>query len=125
MNIIKRIFASSLLCLIGISTAYAATGAAPAGHKSGLLGMLPMLILIVLVFYFLLVRPQQKRAKTQRQLMDKLTIGDEVVTIGGIVGKIAKMRDTFVVISISKGVEIMLRKGSIESVLPKGTMETD
>lgn len=116
----------SLLSLIGISTAYAATNAAPAAqHQGSLLGMLPMLILIVLVFYFLLIRPQQKRAKAQKDLMNKLTIGDEVVTIGGIVGKLSKMRDTFVVITIAKDVEITIRKAAIESVLPKGSMETE
>lgn len=114
----------SLLSLIGISTAYAATNAAPT-HESSLLGMLPMLILIVLVFYFLLIRPQQKRSKAQKELMNKLTIGDEVVSIGGIVGKIAKMRDNYIVITISKGVDITMRKAAIDSVLPKGTMETD
>lgn len=114
----------SVLNLVGIATAHAAT-ATPAHHQSSLLGMLPMLILIVLVFYFLLVRPQQKRSKAQKTLMAKITVGDEIVTIGGVVGKIAKMRDTFIVLSISKGVEIMIRKAAIESVLPKGTMETD
>lgn len=117
----------SLLSLIGISTAYAATSSAgtTAQHQGSILGMLPMLILIVLVFYFLLIRPQQKRAKAQKTLMDKLTLGDEVVTIGGIVGKLTKMRDTFVVLTVSKGVEITIRKAAIESVLPKGTMETE
>jgi len=115
----------SLLSLIGISTAFAATGAAPAHHQSSILGMLPMLILIVLVFYFLLIRPQQKRSKAQKALMNKLTVGDEIVTIGGLVGKLSKMRDSFVVVTISDGVDVTLRKAAIESVLPKGTMESE
>jgi preprotein translocase subunit YajC len=113
----------SLSSLIGISTAYAAN-AAPAAHPQGsIMGMLPMLILIVLVFYFLLVRPQQKRSKAQKSLMENIALGDEIVTVGGIVGKITKMRDAFVVLMISKDVEITMRKAAIESVLPKGTME--
>lgn len=113
--------------VVGISNAYAAaTGTSSAAqHQGGFLGMLPMLILIVLVFYFLLVRPQQKRAKAQKALMNQLAIGDEIVTIGGIVGKIAKMRDTFIVLTIAEGVHLTVRKAAIESVLPKGTMEAD
>lgn len=114
----------SLISILGISTAYAAgTGAAP--HKGGLLDMLPMLILIGLAFYFLFIRPQQKRAKTQRDLMSKVGIGDEIVTIGGIVGKVAKLRDSYVVLTISSGVEITMRKSAIDTVLPKGTMESE
>lgn len=115
------------MSLLGfIPAAYAATtDAAPAAqHQGSLLSMLPMLILIVVVFYFLLVRPQQKRAKAQKALMDKLAVGDEIVTIGGVVAKIAKLNDPFITITISKGVDIMIRKGAIDSVLPKGTMET-
>ena len=115
----------SLLSSIGITTAYAATAAPAHAQEGGLLRLLPMLIILALVFYFLLVRPQQKRAKAQKQLTDRLSLGDEIVTIGGIVGKIAKMRDTFVVITVSKGVDITMRMSAIESILPKGTMETD
>ena len=106
-------------------TATTAPAANHAAHQSSILGMLPMLILIVLVFYFLLIRPQQKRSKAAKALMEKLALGDEIVTIGGIVGKLSKMRDTFVVIMIAKGVEITIRKAAIESVLPKGTMESE
>ena len=113
----------SLSSLIGISTAYAANTASAAHPQGSLMGMLPMLILIVLVFYFLLVRPQQKRAKAQKSLMDSMALGDEVVTIGGVVGKIAKMRDAFIVLNIAKDVDIVIRKAAIESVMPKGTME--
>lgn len=116
----------SILSSIGISTAYAAANAAPAqAHQGGFLSLLPMLILIVLVFYFLLVRPQQKRAKAQKQLMGNIAIGDEIVTIGGIVGKIAKLRDDFIVLTVSKDVDITMRKAAIDSVLPKGTMESE
>ncbi|MCB1827369.1 MAG: preprotein translocase subunit YajC [Coxiellaceae bacterium] len=117
----------SLLSLIGIATAHASTAAAttPAQHQGFSLGMLPMLILIIAVFYFLMIRPQQKRAKAQKTLMEQISVGDEIITIGGIVAKVAKLRDTFVVLTIANGVEITMRKAAIESVLPKGTMESD
>ncbi len=117
----------SLLNLIGISDAVAATSASTAHHQStaaGLLSMLPMLIIFVLVFYFLLVRPQQKRAKEQRNLMEQLAIGDEIVTAGGILGRISKLRDNFVVLTVAKGVEITMQKSSISSHLPKGTIDS-
>jgi len=113
----------SLLGIIGITSAYAAPATTGAHHEGGFLSLLPMLILIGLVFYFLMVRPQQKRAKQQKELMSKLAVGDEIVTIGGIVGRLSKLRDGFIVLTISNGVEITMRKTAIESVLPKGTME--
>jgi len=117
----------SLLSLIGVTDGIAATSGATQHHTSaaaGFLSMLPMLIIFVLVFYFLLVRPQSKRAKEQRKLMEDLAIGDEVVTSGGMLGRITKLRDNFVVLSVSKSVEVTLQKASISSVLPKGTMDT-
>lgn len=112
----------SLFELVGITTAHAATTTGTQ-HQGGFLSLLPMLILIALVFYFLMVRPQKKRAKQQKSLMEKLAVGDEIVTIGGIVGKLSKLRDGFIVLTIASGVEITVRKSAIESVLPKGTME--
>ena len=85
--------------------------------------MLPMLIIFIGVFYFLLVRPQSKRAKEHRQLMDNLSMGDEVITTGGIAGKVTKLRDSYAVLSIAKDVEITIQKGAIATVLPKGTLE--
>lgn len=117
----------SLLSLIGIGTAYAATAAEAAKHQSaaaGFISILPMMILLIAVFYFLLVRPQSKRAKEQRQMLEKLSIGDEVVTAGGMVGRLSKLRDNFVILAISKDIEIMMQKSSIASVLPKGTMDS-
>ncbi len=116
----------SILNMIGIATAQAAT-TAPAGHQSaaaGFLSMLPMLIIFVAVFYFLLVRPQQKRAKEHKALMDSLSVGDEVVTTGGMIGRLSKLRDNFVVITFGKDLEIAMQRGAISSVLPKGTIET-
>lgn len=110
----------SLLGVLGISTAFAAP-AAGQGPEGGFFMPLLFMVLIVVVFYFLLIRPQTKRAKAQREMIDQVAIGDEVVTAGGIVGKIAKLRDDFVVLQISETVEITLQKTSIANVLPKGS----
>jgi len=118
----------SLLSMLGISTAYAAvSSAAPGAHSTpegSFLSVLPMLVIFIAVFYFLLVRPQSKRAKEHRELIDNLAVGDEVVTTGGVVGRLTKLRDTYVVLSISKDVEITLQKSAVASVLPKGTLES-
>jgi preprotein translocase subunit YajC len=118
----------ALFDFLGIGTALAEatqTTAAqnPPSHQGSFLSMLPMLILFILVFYFLLVRPQTKRAKEQKKLMTSLAVGDEVMTAGGIVGRISRLKDNFVVLTIAKGVEITVQKGAIGSVLPKGTMD--
>ena len=92
--------------------------------QQGIGSMVVMFGLFIVIFYFLLVRPQQKRAKEQKSLMDSIAIGDEVVTAGGIVGRITKLREGFVVLNIAEGVEMTLQKTSISAVLPKGTLES-
>jgi preprotein translocase subunit YajC len=107
------------------STSTPANAPANSPHEGGsLLSMLPMLILFVLVFYFLLVRPQTKRAKEQRKLLSSVAVGDEVMTAGGIVGKVVQLKDNYVILAIAKGVEVTMQKGSVASVLPKGTMSS-
>jgi len=105
-----------------ISKAHAAGGAAPAG---GGMEMIIMLAVFGLVFYFMIYRPQAKRVKEHKGLMSALTKGDEVLTQGGIVGKIIKVSDEkdFIVVSISEGTEVTVQKGAINAVLPKGTMK--
>ncbi len=124
--IVLRLLAA--LGLLGITNAYAATAAtttAAAGtHKSSIWQMLLLPVLLILVFYFLLIRPQSKRAKQQRSLISKIGIGDEVMTAGGILGKIVRLKDNYVVLKISKGVEITIQKSSVSTVLPKGTVES-
>jgi preprotein translocase subunit YajC len=100
------------------------TPAASSSPGQSFLHMLPMLVLFILVFYFLLIRPQAKRAKEQKKLLSSITIGDEVMTAGGIVGKVLRLKDNFMVITIAKGVEITVQKSSVATVLPKGTMES-
>ena len=113
----------TLLNLFGIANAYAASTTAPA-HHGGILGMLWLPLLLIVVFYFLLIRPQSKRAKEHRSLLENIALGDEVVTAGGIVGRVARLKDNFIVIEIAKGTELTLQKASIASVLPKGTIES-
>ncbi|MCX7120766.1 MAG: preprotein translocase subunit YajC [Gammaproteobacteria bacterium] len=118
----------SILSELGISSAHAATTAtattAAAPQQGSFLSVLPMLIIFIAVFYFLLVRPQSKRAKEQRQLLENLTIGDEVLTTGGIIGRVAKLRDSYIVLVIAKDMEMTFQKGAVAAILPKGTMES-
>jgi preprotein translocase subunit YajC len=88
--------------------------------------MLIMLAIFALVFYFLIYRPQAKRVKDHKSLMSALAKGDEVLTAGGLVGKIAKVADDkdFVVIALNDSTEVTVQKGSVSAVLPKGTMKS-
>jgi len=119
----------SLSSLLGIGTAHAAPAAATAAthagqHHSSPWSMFLLPLLIIVFFYFVLIRPQSKRAKEHKNLLSKVGIGDEVLTAGGMVGKITKLRDNFIVVTVAKGVEITLQKSSVASVLPKGTMDS-
>ena len=104
-----------------ISPAYAqASGAAPGGD---IMTFLPM-IAIFAVIYFLMIRPQQKRAKETKAMLQALQKGDEVVTAGGIVGKITKLSDAYVTVEIAPGVEVTLQRSAISLPLPKGTLKS-
>ena len=104
-----------------ISSAYAqATGAMPGGD---IMAFLPM-IAIVVVFYFLLIRPQQKRAKETRTMLEALQKGDEVVTAGGIVGRIQKLSDAYADLEIAPNVQVTVQRSAISLLLPKGTIKT-
>lgn len=106
-----------------ISKAYAA--AAPAQQGGGM-EMLIMLLVFGLVFYFMIYRPQAKRVKEHKSLMSALSKGDEVLTQGGLVGKISKVSDEkdFIVVSIAEGTEVTVQKAAVSAVLPKGTMKS-
>ncbi len=104
-----------------ISPAYAQATGSPFG--SDIMAFLPM-IAIVVVFYFLLIRPQQKRAKDTKAMLSALQKGDEVVTAGGVVGKIAKLSDAYASIEIAPNVEVTVQRSAISLLLPKGTMKT-
>jgi preprotein translocase subunit YajC len=108
-----------------ITSAHAADAGAAEAPK-GIAGFSPLLIMLVfLVFIYLTVwRPQNKRAKEQRDLLNSLAEGDEVVTIGGIIGKIAKMTTVYVVLATSDTAQMTVQKSAISTVLPKGTMKS-
>jgi preprotein translocase subunit YajC len=104
-----------------ISNAFAQpAGAADAG--GGLMSVLPILLMFV-ALYFLMIRPQMKKAKEHKMLLAALAAGDEVITQGGIAGKIADVGDIFVKVTVASGVDITVQKGSISTVLPKGTLK--
>ena len=90
------------------------------------MGMIDLLFIgmIVLVFYFIIWRPQSKRAKEHRELVSSLTKGDEVVTNGGIIGKIHKLDEQFLVVEVANNVQLKLQKGAVASALPKGTIKS-
>ncbi len=98
-----------------------AEGAAPAG-ESGLIGLLPLLLIFV-IFYFLLLRPQMKRSKEHRTMVAALAKGDEVVTSGGVLGKITSVDESFVGLDIANGLEIKVQRSAVSSLMPKGTMK--
>lgn len=103
-------------------TAAAGATAAP-NATQGLMSMLPMIVLLGLFMYFMVIRPQSKKAKEHKSLMSNLQKGDEVVTIGGILGKIEKITDDLVVLSIAENANITIQKGAISNIVPRGTLK--
>ena len=107
-----------------ISNAYAQ---APAAADAGLMGNLSTFLPLVLMFvvmYFLMIRPQQKRAKEQKSMMDALAKGDEVVTSGGILAKVSKVTDNYVTLEVAPNTDIVVQKNAIATLLPKGTLKS-
>ena len=102
-----------------IASAYAQD----AGQPSGLMSFLP-LIIIFIIFYFLLIRPQMKRAKEHRKLVAELAVGDEVVTNGGLLGRITDVGESFVTMELADNVTIKVQRQAIASVMPKGTIKS-
>ena len=88
-----------------------------------LISFLP-LILIFVVFYFLLIRPQNKRQKEHREMVSNLGVGDEVVTAGGVLGKITEVSEQFVRVEVANGVELRVQRHTIGAVMPKGTIKS-
>jgi preprotein translocase subunit YajC len=83
-----------------------------------------MMVVFVVIFYFLLIRPQQKKAKEHQALVSKLSVGDEVVTTGGILGKVTEIGDSFVTIEVAEGVRMKVQKFQVGSLMPKGTLKS-
>lgn len=108
-----------------ISSAFAQTApaAAPGGDaQSSLMSMLPIILMFV-VLYFVMIRPQMKKQKEHKAMVEALAKGDEVVTAGGVLGRVSKMGDNFIGVEVAPGVEIQVQRSAVVQVLPKGTMK--
>jgi preprotein translocase subunit YajC len=104
-----------------ISEAWAQGAAASA--ESGFISFLPLIIIFV-VFYLLLIRPQMKRAKEHKKMVETLAKGDEVVTSGGLLGRITEIGDNFIGLEIAEGVLVKVQKPAVTAMVPKGTMKS-
>jgi preprotein translocase subunit YajC len=106
-----------------ISQAFAQTApAATGGAESSLLSLLPLVLMFV-VLYFIMIRPQMKRQKEHKAMIEALAKGDEVVTAGGMLGRISKLGDTYVHLEAATGVELQVQRSAVVQVLPKGTLK--
>ena len=104
-----------------ISTAWAQAAPSATG---GMLGTILPLLLIFVVFYFLLIRPQTKRAKEHKSMVAALEVGAEVVTNGGILGKVTEVSEQFLTIEVAQGVNVKVQRHAVAQVLPKGTLKS-
>lgn len=110
--------------LIAPAFAQAAGQPAPGGlFGGGLMGILPMVVIFG-VMYFLMVRPQMKRQKEHRAMLEKIGVGDEVITNGGIAGVVREIGDSFIGVEIADNLRVRVQKGAIATVLPKGTLKS-
>ena len=106
-----------------ISNAWAQAAPAAGDAAGGLMGMLPILLMFV-VLWFLMIRPQMKKAKEHKSMVEAMQKGDEVLTNGGIAGRITKVGETYIAVEIADNVEISLQKNAVTAILPKGTLKT-
>jgi len=95
----------------------------PGSGDGGLIGFLPIILMFVLL-YFLMIRPQMKRAKEQKQMIESLQKGDEVITAGGVLGRITRLGDAYVSVEIAPETEISVQRASVQTILPKGTLKS-
>ena len=105
--------------LIGQAWAQATGGGGVGGD---MLGLLPIVLMFV-VLYFLMIRPQMKRAKEHKAMIEALQKGDEVVTAGGIVGRVSNIQENYVTLQVAENVEITVQRSAVQTVLPKGTIK--
>jgi preprotein translocase subunit YajC len=104
-----------------ITPAWAQAAGTPS--SSPLMTVLPLLLIFV-VFYFLLIRPQSKRAKEHREMVAKLAAGDEIVTTGGVLGRVSEVGESFITLQIASGVAIQVQKFQVAQLVPKGTFKS-
>ncbi|MCE4513586.1 preprotein translocase subunit YajC [Xanthomonas hortorum] len=101
-----------------------ATGGAPAAGPMGSLSTFALTIILIAVMYFLMIRPQMKRQKEHKSLLEKLSRGDEVITSGGVAGVISDIGDNFITVEVADNVRIRVQKSAVGHVLPKGTLKS-
>jgi preprotein translocase subunit YajC len=106
-----------------ISNAYAQAAAGAGGLESSLTSFLPIILMFV-VLYFLMIRPQMRRQKEQKTMMEALAKGDEVVTVGGMLGRVIKVADGYVTLEVANGTEVIVQKVAVATLLPKGTIKS-
>ena len=104
-----------------ISSAYA-QAAAGGDAQSTIMGLLPLVLMFV-VLYFVMIRPQMKRQKEHKAMVEALAKGDEVVTAGGFLGKISEIGEAYVGVELASGVEVQMQRSAVTQVLPKGTIK--
>ena len=105
-----------------ISEAYA-QGAAAGGAESSLYSLLPLVLMFV-VLYFIMIRPQMKKQKEHKAMIEAVAKGDEVIIAGGVLGRISKLGESYLHVEVANGVELQVQRGAIVQVLPKGTVGT-
>lgn len=105
--------------LFGVSEAFAMAGSPGGEQRPGYEGIL-MLVIMFAIFYFLLIRPQQKRAKQHKQLIESIKVGDQVVTAGGIHGKVASVQETVVTLEVATGVKIKVNRSAVVGTTQEG-----
>jgi len=107
-----------------VTSAYAAEAPASVAPQGGGLSFAMMFVIFIIFIYFLILRPQNKRAREQQNLLNSIAKGDEVLTAGGLLGRIVKITDQYIVLSPASNVEFVMQKSSVVSILPKGTLKT-
>jgi preprotein translocase subunit YajC len=105
-----------------ISPAFAQAAPAAGGAENSLLGILPIVLMFV-VLYFIMIRPQMKRQKEHKAMIEAIAKGDEVVTAGGLLGKVSKLGETYIHLEVANGVELQVQRTAVVQVLPKGTLK--
>lgn len=112
---------SELLSFFGISSAYAANS--PVAMQNNVASSLPIFIILIVAMYFLVIRPQTKRAKEHRLLVSNVKVGDEVIISGGILGRVTKLHENIACLEIANNVEIRIQKAAILTIIPHGSMK--
>ena len=113
----------NLELFVFISSAFAQAAPAAGGDlQSSLMGMLPLVLMFV-VLYFVMIRPQMKKAKEHKAMVEALAKGDEIVSAGGMLGKVSKLGDIYISLEVSNGVEVQIQRSAVVQVLPKGSIK--